>query len=409
MNFNTDKENKIEGFLLMATMLMVGISYLYYFIYFPHIIFEVVSKEMFYSIAALQFIVFILAKILKLDHLEKFTCVIPSILMMNLLIFSFGGLNSPGVLWITGTPIFMGVFYKRTGMLTGLFVMLCVFTFFLVFDYHILELVRPLTSIEYKSLLRSNIIQFSALTTVYFSFYIWLESNHRTRLIYTNKQLDTLLHVVLHDLSNPITILKLKIKNLSRKHDLGMKSEQQINNSFSKIEEIIKSVRTFQLDTDNLTFQKAEISPDFIHSYSKRFFESHNTKNLKLHFDIDTNKSFLCEKRVLTDHILGHVLTNAIKFSHDGQDILIKVYNDTQKLYIDVIDKGVGIPKNLIKDIFKFDKKSKRIGTHGESGTGYGLPIVKYFTDYSNGRVAISSEHKIGTRVSLAFNLAKKS
>lgn len=408
MKFYTNKETQIEKYLIISTMIMVGLSYLFYFIYYPHILFEVFSKEFFYTAAILQFSLFAIACLLKNHEMAKFICVFPSICMMNILIFTFGGLRSPAVLWTTGTPIFMGVFYKRTGMLTGVFTMIFIFVIFFLMQENINYITSALTSEEYDSLLKSNIIQFSALTTVYFSFYIWLESNHRKRLIFTNKQLDTLLHVVLHDLSNPITILKLKIYNLSRKLGLDKKSEHQIKNSFQKIEEIITSVRSFQLDSENLNFQKTEISPDFIYDYSKKIFESHNTKNLKLHFDIDTKKSFLCEKRVLTDHILGNVITNAIKFSHEGQDILIKVYNDTQRFYIDVIDKGVGIPKELIKDIFQFDKKTSRIGTGGELGTGYGLPIVKYFTDYSNGNVNISSEHMIGTKVSLAFNLAKK-
>ncbi|MGI4993986.1 sensor histidine kinase [Halobacteriovorax sp. GFR7] len=407
MKLKYKRELLIQRYLIIFTLIMVSITVCYYYVAYPKVLFHKIPKEFFYTYTTSQVLLFITSCLLGKHRLAKAICVLPSVFIMIIIVFTFGGVKSPGILWITGTPIFFGVFYKRSGLLFGVLVMISTFASFFMLDHTISSLSYPLTSIQYYTLLKFNIVQFSILTTIYFFFYVWLESTSRLKLALSNKQLDTLLHVVLHDLSNPITILKLKISSLLRKSVIDDSSYLQINNSLKKVQEIISNVRSFQLDSESLLTEKSMIHPQLIKDYSEQHFKLLNDKNLKLHFDIHTSNGFFCEQKIFFDHILSNLISNAIKFSYDGQDILIKLYDNAGRVYIDIIDKGIGIPKDIIEGLFHFERKTSRLGTKGEIGTGYGLPIVKYFTDFSNGKIKVSSDVNIGTRVSLSFQVAK--
>ncbi|POB12885.1 sensor histidine kinase KdpD [Halobacteriovorax sp. DA5] len=407
MKLKFKSENLIQRYLIVFTLIMVSITVSYYYLAYPNVLFHKIPKEFFYTYTTTQVLFFIIACALGKHGLAKAICVLPSILIMIIIVFTFGGVKSPGIIWITGTPIFFGVFYNRSGLLFGVFVMISTFASFFMLDHTIASLSYPLTNTQYYSLLKFNIVQFSILTTIYFFFYVWLESNSRLKLALSNKQLDTLLHVVLHDLSNPVTILKLKISSLLRKSVIDESSYIQINTSLKKVQEIISNVRSFQLDSESLFSHKSKIDSELIKNFSEQHFKLLNDKNLKLHFDILTEKSFFCEKKIFCDHILSNLISNAIKFSHEGQDVLIKFYDEAGRIYIDIVDKGIGIPSDIIDGLFHFERKTSRLGTKGEVGTGYGLPIVKYFTDFSNGKINISSDVNIGTRVTLSFHIAK--
>ena len=88
--------------------------------------------------------------------------------------------------------------------------------------------------------------------------------------------------------------------------------------------------------------------------------------------------SLLCWKA----HILSNLITNAIKFSHDGSTISLFTEKTGDKIEIDIKDEGIGIPGNLLEGIFSPKNRISRKGTNSERGTGYGLLLVKKYTDF---------------------------
>ncbi|MCT2535625.1 ATP-binding protein [Aquibacillus koreensis] len=87
-----------------------------------------------------------------------------------------------------------------------------------------------------------------------------------------------------------------------------------------------------------------------------------------------------------------NLISNAIKFSPNGGDVVISFNNSNNHLYIHVSDKGIGIPDNELKRLFtkfhRIDNSSQRkIG-----GTGLGLAICKEIVEAHNGKIAVRSE-----------------
>lgn len=103
--------------------------------------------------------------------------------------------------------------------------------------------------------------------------------------------------------------------------------------------------------------------------------------------------------------VFTNLLSNALKFSPDGGPITIKIAIEKDHLVIAIEDKGIGIPKNSLSNMFekfhRFDSGySSKIG-----GTGLGLPICKEIIKNHNGDIWIDSVEGVGTMVSFSLPL----
>ena len=87
--------------------------------------------------------------------------------------------------------------------------------------------------------------------------------------------------------------------------------------------------------------------------------------------------------------------------------IKLNIISNTQKIQIQIIDKGIGIPE---KDVPKlFNTFFRASNTEGIQGTGLGLYIVKTFTERNSGSIQVESTLGKGTTVTLEFPISKSS
>lgn len=93
--------------------------------------------------------------------------------------------------------------------------------------------------------------------------------------------------------------------------------------------------------------------------------------------------------------ILVNLLGNAVKFTERGKVTLdVDFDRDNQTLLFSVIDTGMGIPADKIKDIFE---PFRRVNEHDGKGTGLGLSICRRLCEAMGGQLSVSSEVGKGT------------
>jgi len=90
--------------------------------------------------------------------------------------------------------------------------------------------------------------------------------------------------------------------------------------------------------------------------------------------------------------VLRNLLTNAIKFSNVGGDIILNVEEKQDGITVLIKDFGVGIPANKIKELFQMDQNYSTPGTQNEKGTGLGLILCKEFIEKHNGKIWVESQ-----------------
>jgi len=107
--------------------------------------------------------------------------------------------------------------------------------------------------------------------------------------------------------------------------------------------------------------------------------------------------------------ILRNLISNAIKFTHQGGEIKITASNHDERILVKVQDNGVGIPSEKIDSIFEPDQTHMNLGTDGEKGTGLGLIICKDFAVKNDGELWAESEVGKGSVFHLTLPVKKES
>ncbi|WP_127715615.1 ATP-binding protein [Halobacteriovorax sp. HLS] len=106
----------------------------------------------------------------------------------------------------------------------------------------------------------------------------------------------------------------------------------------------------------------------------------------------------------LMKRVFSNLVENAIKYSGEGSEVLIKTTDDEQWVYISISDNGVGIPAEEVEYIFEKFYRVKNDASHSIKGTGLGLYLVKYFVELHGGTISAESELGNGT----TFNIKLK-
>ncbi|WP_226669514.1 ATP-binding protein [Metabacillus litoralis] len=130
-----------------------------------------------------------------------------------------------------------------------------------------------------------------------------------------------------------------------------------------------------------------------------------NSPNHTIHVTTETNNTMVLGDKDKISQVFNNLLNNAIKYSPDGGNVYVDVYEDGPNLKIAVKDEGLGIPAEAIEKLFtKFyrvdNTDRRRIG-----GTGLGLAIVKEIMKAHDGEISVQSELKEGSTFTVSFPL----
>ena len=121
-------------------------------------------------------------------------------------------------------------------------------------------------------------------------------------------------------------------------------------------------------------------------------------KGLKLNVNINFNNILYGDINIIK-MIITHIMDNAIKYTSNGSISFNAEFNDNL-LKITITDTGIGIKKENLENIFEMFER----GTCKNSnlnGMGLGLTIAKRLTDLLGGRIIISSQVNVGTKVTI--------
>lgn len=132
-------------------------------------------------------------------------------------------------------------------------------------------------------------------------------------------------------------------------------------------------------------------------------------KRMELTLDVPERLPRMVAAHGRLRQVLSNLLSNSIKFSPEGSRVQLVVRVQGDKLRIEVIDQGVGIPRDEIDRIFEAFYRTR--GAAEIAGLGLGLSIVKRIVDAHEGRIWAESPYppksKGGSRfvVELPMNL----
>ncbi len=108
------------------------------------------------------------------------------------------------------------------------------------------------------------------------------------------------------------------------------------------------------------------------------------------------------------EQILSNLLSNANKFSNEGDKITFSLKKEKGKARIEVSDTGIGINKENQQNIFRPFEQFSDI--RHNRGLGIGLSLVEQFVDMHNGKIKVRSDGSgTGTTFTIWFDLSDQS
>jgi PAS domain S-box-containing protein len=215
---------------------------------------------------------------------------------------------------------------------------------------------------------------------------------------------------VSHELKTPIASIKLSLQLLENTKTGVMNDDQKqlvesIKDDSQRLLKITGELLNLsQLETGNIQLNIEKSNPNEIIDYAINAVKVRaEQKNIKLMVEHQDNLPKVKADKEKTSWVLINFLTNAITYSSENSNIIIKtiIYND--QITFCVTDFGKGIDERYKDKIF--DKYFQIPGSN-KSGTGLGLAISKEFIEAQNGTIYVESELGLGSTFGITLNTA---
>lgn len=146
-----------------------------------------------------------------------------------------------------------------------------------------------------------------------------------------------------------------------------------------------------------------ELKPVYANIYKRVLNTFLNYESLAKRKDIDYNfYSELQDEDVLFDGtyldlIVNNLLSNAFKYTGDGESVSVKLYKENKNVVLQVIDTGAGIPEDKQQKIFERFYQIE----NGHEGSGIGLSLVQRLVELHHGQITLVSEVGEGSTFSI--------
>ena len=174
---------------------------------------------------------------------------------------------------------------------------------------------------------------------------------------------------------------------------------------------IINDILDFsKIESGKLKLEIIEFNPKKEFKQLFMLFENKaQKKGVNLHIHLENLNYYIKSDPIRLKQVVANLLNNAIKFTPSGKNIYCSViyYSQSEQLYVEIKDEGIGIEKNKIKDVFEAFTQEDSSTTRKYGGTGLGLTISKQLITLLKGNLEISSQKNKGTKISFRIPAKK--
>ncbi len=132
-------------------------------------------------------------------------------------------------------------------------------------------------------------------------------------------------------------------------------------------------------------------------------------KQIRLHFDSPPSAPearvdpLISGDREFLEYACYNLITNAIKYSPPGTDILASVERAGNAVRLSVQDHGYGMDEQEVQRVFQKFYRTRRAQESGEAGTGIGLALVEEIVVAHGGAIEVESRVNHGSRFTLVL------
>ncbi len=229
------------------------------------------------------------------------------------------------------------------------------------------------------------------------------QQNYRRRLEILNKENEGLLRsksmlmaTVTHDLQTPLGSI-IGFHDLLKESGITGRQKQYLSNIRESAGYILKLVNDLldfsRLENNKITIEKIPFNiRQLVENTCKSLEPIAHNKNIELTWDIDEElNTGLLSDPYRIKQVLTNLVSNAVKFTNEGSvEVTGRLQGD--KVYISVIDTGIGIDKENHDNVFREFTQAHSGIEKKFGGTGLGLTISRRIIELLDGDIKLESE-----------------
>jgi signal transduction histidine kinase len=175
-----------------------------------------------------------------------------------------------------------------------------------------------------------------------------------------------------------------------------MKHAEKIENSVRNLNSLLTSVFFFgKADANKIDYKPKKMFLNALINEVVDVVKAGSENDVKINVKLGKIPKIITSDSDLLYQIFENLVSNAVKYSKDGQSVEFELTEEDGHLLVKVSDHGIGIPKKEHDQLFDRFFRAKNVGII--EGSGLGLSIVKKCVDVLEGEITFESEQNVGT------------
>ncbi|OGB22880.1 MAG: hypothetical protein A3I66_13365 [Burkholderiales bacterium RIFCSPLOWO2_02_FULL_57_36] len=209
---------------------------------------------------------------------------------------------------------------------------------------------------------------------------------------------DEFLAMLAHELRNPLApistaaqILKMIDVDEPRVHQASAIIARQVEHMTSLIDDLLDVSRVTRglITLEKQVLDVANIVASAVEQVRSLIESRHHCLTVQLP---QTPVCVLADRTRLVQ-VLSNLLNNAVKYTHPGGEILLRMDLCNDQVTIGVRDNGIGISPELLPHVFELFTQAERSPDRSQGGLGLGLALAKSLMELHGGSI---SAHSLG-------------
>lgn len=219
-----------------------------------------------------------------------------------------------------------------------------------------------------------------------------------------------------HELKTPVSTISLAAQMLKDpaitkspdvfKHISGVINDETERLSF-QVEKVLQ-MSLFEKQKATLKMKELDVNDVVVH-VANTFQIKVQKFDGNLDIDLQATDSTIEADKMHFTNVLFNLLDNAVKYRRENVnlDLMIRTWNNNNKIFISIEDNGLGIKKENLKKIFDRFYRVSTGNRHDVKGFGLGLAYVKKIVEDHKGTIKAESELGKGTKFIISLPLFK--
>ena len=198
-----------------------------------------------------------------------------------------------------------------------------------------------------------------------------------------------------HELRTPLTVLRGELESLAQDVQLKAHTRESLGSLLEEVDRLAEVVESLlalsKLDAGEASAERVRFDlAELVTTTAEQMSLLAEDKNIRV--ECDAARNVIVEgDRSRMKQVVVNLLDNAIKYTPNGGNVLLRIAREGDNAILEVVDNGVGIPADALPHMFKRFFRVDDSRSREQGGAGLGLSIVKSICAAQGAEVDVTS------------------